>query len=605
MKPHVLAMALVAACLPPICLAETGDAITPTRLDALQVTASPVDTAASEAMRSVWVIEREDIARAGSASLADLLARQPGLHIQRRGAPGVQADIGIRGSNFEQTLVLIDGVPTQNPQAGHHNLDVPVPLAHIERIEIVKGPGAIQYGGSATGGVINLITRRPEGFEAGLQAAFGSHQTRQAGGRLAAVHGATRHGISFGALDTDGDDRSGPSDAHVRQALYIGANDNHPVRVYWGAGAVEKEFGAWGFYSAEYPDARERTEARMGWLGVETDAGHWRLASRLHLDRHDDWFLTRIAGRDYINEHETRVAGFQGNLRHEDAHGTTVIGTDLRQERIESNALNDHRRDKSAFWLLRHQTLGEHTRAEASLNRARFEGHRDHWLPSLALSHDFGTRWRGFAASARSARAPSWTELFLNTSANRGNALLEPETSDYSELGVQRSSEMHELQLALYQRRTRRLIDWARDPGTVTWVADNVDGYRGRGLEVHWRWRPMLDWLESLGLGHERLRVSLADSDREIKYAVQAPRHAWIADARLRFGGRVTLDLDLRRPSYSTQASATLADLTLGWQDGRLRLFMQAQNLLDETVVEAGFAPIPGRWLSLGFDMGW
>lgn len=604
MKSSALMAALVTACLPFSCFSKTTAHANATRLDALLVTASPVDTLASEALRSVLVIDRIEIERAGSISLADLLARQPGLQIQRRGAPGVQADIGIRGSNFEQTLILIDGVPIQNPQAGHHNLDVPVPLAHIERIEIVKGPGAIQYGGSVTGGVINLITRRPEATEGELLASFGEHRTRQLSGYLATATAASQHGLSVSSLDSDGDTaRSGPSDARLRQALYSGAGEIGATRLDWGAGAVNKDFGAWGFYSAEYPDARERTTARMAWLGSETTQGDWRLSARLHADAHDDWFLTRIGGRDYINQHETRVAGLQASLRRDDAHGAMLLGTDLRRERIESNALRDHRRDKSAFWLLRHQNLGERSRAEVSLNRAEFDGYRGRWLPSLALAHDFSERWRGFASQARSARAPSWTELFLDTAANRGNAQLEPETSDYAELGIERNASAHDLQLVLYQRRTHGLIDWTRTPGTVAWIAHNVDGYRGRGAELQWRWRPAVEWLGSLGLAHERLRTAVRDAGPEVKYSLQVPRRAWLADARLNLGERIDLDIDLRRPSYANQSTATLANLQLSWRAERLRLFVQVQNLLDETVVETGFAPIPGRWLSAGFEV--
>ncbi len=595
------ALALASVCLPLACVAATGDATDPARLDALQVTASPIGTAASDAMRSVWVIDRSEIERAGAATLADLLARQPGLSIQRRGAPGVQADLGIRGSSFEQTLILVDGVPIQNPQAGHHNLDVPVPLSHIERIEIVKGPGAIQYGGSATGGVINLITRQPQDSEAAVQAAIGSHATRQFDARLAGARGAATHALSVGSLDSDGDEQAGPSDARVRQALYTGTRTQGATRFDWGAGALDKDFGAWGFYSAEYPDARERTESRLAWIGTDSAHGAWRLAGRLHFNRHDDWFLTRIGGRDYINEHQTHVAGFQGSLRREDAGGATVVGTDLRREWLESNALGERRRDKTSFWLLRHQQLGERTRAEISLNHAGFDTHSGRWLPSLALSHHFDPTWRGFVSAARSARAPSYTELFLATAANRGSQTLQLETSDYAELGAEGTFESHGVQLALYERRTQQLIDWARAPGTATWIASNVDGYRGRGFEATWRWRPGLDWLESLGLGHDRLQVAIDDAGREVKYATQVPRHAWLFDARFNLGAGLRLDIDLRRPSYAQQDSATLAGANLGWQGRRLRVFVQIQNLGDERIVETGFAPIPGRWVSVGF----
>jgi iron complex outermembrane receptor protein len=576
------------------------------RLDALLVTASPVETRTSEAMRSVQVIERADIARSPAATLAELLAQQPGLSIQRRGAPGVQADLGIRGSSFEQTLVLIDGVPIQNPQTGHHNLDLPVPLAHIERIEIVKGPGAIQYGGSATGGIVNLITRQPSGLEGSLDLAAGSRATRQFDARIAHAGRRGHHGLSVSTLDTDGDPQSGPSDARVRQAFYTGGRNGDASRIFWGAGALEKDFGAWGFYSAEYPDARERTEGRLAWLGAEGQAGAWRLRARAHFDRHEDGFLTRIGGRDYINEHLTRVAGLQADAQREDAGGTTAMGAQLRHERLASNALRDHERDVSAIWLLRQQRLGRDTRAEASISRADHEGQRARWLPALALSHAFGPGWRGFAAAARSSRAPSYTELYLATAANRGNAALVPEVSDHAELGLEGRTAAQTLTLALHQRRTRDLIDWTRAPGTATWVANNLDGHRGRGFEAGWRWTPTsIRWLARAGLGYEYLHARVDDAAREVKYAPRVARHTWRADARLDLGAGFGLDLDLRRPRYVDETTATLANARLGWQGKTLRAHVSIQNLLDREIIETGFAPIPGRWLSLGFGAQW
>lgn len=596
------ALAVLAAM--PLAVVAAPPVADPVRLDTLLVTASPIDAPASETLRSVQVIERADIARSTARTLADLLAGQPGLSLTRRGAPGVQADLGIRGASFEQTLVLLDGLPIQNPQAGHHNLDVPVPLAHIERIEIVKGPGAIQYGASATGGVVNIITRRSAQPERRVRLTVGSHNSREVEAMLA-LGGPRAHTVSASTLDTDGDDHAGPTDARLRQLLYTGVNNGERTRLGWGVGALEKDFGAWAFYSAEYPDAREQTRSQRAWISLEKTLGAWDLGARTFHDRHQDWFLTRIAGRDYINEHRTRITGAQADLRRQDNTGTTALGLDLRHEQLASNALADHRRDRSALWLLRQQALGERTRLEASLNVARYQGDRERWLPALALSHEFSSTWRGFAAGARSARLPSYTELYLATAANRGSADLRPETADYAELGTEARLGAQRLQASLYRRQVRQWIDWTRTPDEVTWVAANIDGYRGRGLDVHWHWQPDSRWLDSLALGFDRLQVALDEPGHEVKYAPQVPTRTWTGEARLHLGARTGFDLDLRRPHYAGQGGTTLAALRFTWQGQRLNGFVAVENLLDRDIIETGFAPIPGRWLSLGLEAQW
>lgn len=87
----------------------------------------------------------------------------------RKSALTRAADLGaVRGSNFEQTLA-VDGAPIHCPQTGHHNLDLPVPLSAIVRIDVVKSAGIIAYGGNCTGGVTNSITRRADHTELGAK----------------------------------------------------------------------------------------------------------------------------------------------------------------------------------------------------------------------------------------------------------------------------------------------------------------------------------------------------------------------------------------------------------------------------------------------------
>lgn len=109
-------------------------------LDPVEVSTTVTVRTLADAFQSVTVIGREQIETWPAATLADLLAGVAGVDVQRRGEPGVQADVGIRGTGFEQTVILLDGLPMGDPQTGHHNLNLPVPVEHIERIEVVKGP---------------------------------------------------------------------------------------------------------------------------------------------------------------------------------------------------------------------------------------------------------------------------------------------------------------------------------------------------------------------------------------------------------------------------------------------------------------------------------
>ncbi len=117
-------------------------------------------------------------------TFADLLKLDSSLDLRQRAPNSIQGDLSIRGAGFGQTLILLDGLRLNDVQSGHHNLDVPVPLESITRVEILKGSGSTLYGSDAVGGVVNFITHAPEQYEMRLRTAFGSFGTNQQQGDL-------------------------------------------------------------------------------------------------------------------------------------------------------------------------------------------------------------------------------------------------------------------------------------------------------------------------------------------------------------------------------------------------------------------------------------
>jgi vitamin B12 transporter len=130
----------------------------------LLVTATRVPTAAGNIPAGVTVIDRTTIEARGYTTLVDALSAVPGLRVAQSGGPGSQASVFIRGTNSNHVLVLIDGVPINDPAdpGGLFNFGVDT-LADVERIEIVRGPMSSVYGSSALGGVINIITKHGHG----------------------------------------------------------------------------------------------------------------------------------------------------------------------------------------------------------------------------------------------------------------------------------------------------------------------------------------------------------------------------------------------------------------------------------------------------------
>ncbi|HKK08312.1 MAG TPA: TonB-dependent receptor plug domain-containing protein, partial [Gemmatimonadota bacterium] len=126
-------------------------------LDTLVVSAAGRTGGRAAATRDLEVLGRDAIEATPARTVAGLLRWAAGVDVRPRSP--AQADLSLRGSSFEQVLVLVDGVPVNDPQTGHFDLDVAVPLASVERIEILRGPASATFGADAVGGVVNIVTR--------------------------------------------------------------------------------------------------------------------------------------------------------------------------------------------------------------------------------------------------------------------------------------------------------------------------------------------------------------------------------------------------------------------------------------------------------------
>src|SRR5262245_24713816 len=123
------------------------------------VTAADTPVELGSITRTMTIITRQQIDALPAHTIADVLRLASSVDVRARGVMGVQTDFAIRGANFGQMLMLVDGVRLNDAQSGHHNGDIPVPLEAVERIEVLYGPASSLFGADAFGGTINVITR--------------------------------------------------------------------------------------------------------------------------------------------------------------------------------------------------------------------------------------------------------------------------------------------------------------------------------------------------------------------------------------------------------------------------------------------------------------
>ena len=158
-----------------------GQIITAEEMENLQeikVTSSRDTFTAENFPGSLIIITDEDIKKKQHTTVEDLLRGELGLDVVQSGSLGAQTSIFIRGQGSSSTLAIIDGVQVNPNSAGGYDWGDLI-IENIERIEVLKGPQSIQWGADATGGVINITTKKGKGapkysfaFEGGSFATF-------------------------------------------------------------------------------------------------------------------------------------------------------------------------------------------------------------------------------------------------------------------------------------------------------------------------------------------------------------------------------------------------------------------------------------------------
>ncbi len=171
--------------------AAAGGAVPTARLEPVVVTAGRVEEKIRTVTRAVTVVPQEDIRKNQYQELGDLL-RNYGIQTDSYAPGNGLSGITIRGMRSDLmgddmkggVLILIDG-----RRAGTSNLSM-IPLVNVERIEIMRGPASVQYGASAIGGVVNIITKRGKATpSAALEAGYGSWDMARALGEGAGAYG--------------------------------------------------------------------------------------------------------------------------------------------------------------------------------------------------------------------------------------------------------------------------------------------------------------------------------------------------------------------------------------------------------------------------------
>ncbi|HEX6832689.1 MAG TPA: TonB-dependent receptor plug domain-containing protein, partial [Rudaea sp.] len=176
-------------------------------LDEVVVTATRDARAIADVPASVSVVTHDEIANTPAQSLDDVLRRVPSVDVPVAASYQLHptsGNVSLRGLGGIRALVLLDGVPLNDPFFGYVQWNR-VPLESIDRVEIVRGGGAALWGNYAMGGVISIFTRAPDHDTVAAQGGTGNYGTWRSDAYAAhVVSDAVTFGIEASADHTDG-----------------------------------------------------------------------------------------------------------------------------------------------------------------------------------------------------------------------------------------------------------------------------------------------------------------------------------------------------------------------------------------------------------------
>ncbi len=605
--------------------------------DAAQVDSATVDSAVVR-LRALRVDVRRSLFDPGLArsverlepgralfpfrDLGDWLGSRTGAGVRGQGAGGRQV-LSVRGGRPEGVLVLLDGLPLNDPLTGEADLSS-VPLSSLESATLVRGAGAARYGSGALGGALLLESSAAAASGPAGRLALGSHDAYEASGSAgwSGERAAVRLGAGLGGAENDHPyedrlangsptERRENADSESRWLNVAGeAGDvRGTLRIDRLERGVPGRMGTTAFAGDRWRENRwalsgqaggERTAARLGVRGLS---------------------MRYTPGDGEATDQRAFDARAGGEVALPGSPGAVVAGR-LSYERLEGDGIDGTPDRLSAGATLRTTLPG----ADASFGIEPLVGF-DVTGDETAFSPELGA-WlrpaesvRLYGRLGRAYRVPTFADLHFEAAPGlRANPDLESERVVLdAELGVEASTAATSaptlaVRLSAWTRDTRRPIVWLASSVAV-WSPRNLDRLVARGLEIEARLasasRASAGWAVDAGMSVQRSRVGFGSNRNPLPYQPDVTARA---AAELRRGATAGRLEATYTGSRTTNVAATRRLAGFVRIDAGLRrrltpgpltidVAVGVENLFDRQYELVELFPEPGRSFRLTIDI--
>jgi len=573
-----------------------------TTLDPILVTPNRFLLSADETLASTSLITKQDIARQKPRDTLQALNKLPGVQVVRNGAIGQSANLYLRGTEADHTLILIDGMRVSAATNGAAALQH-VPVDQIQRIEVVRGPRASLYGADAIGGVIQVFTR-----ESAPHASFGL------GSR-----GSHRGSVGFG-VDQEDWMLTG-SAASVRADGYDTYDNDQPDEDGYKEDSVALR-GKWqpadgtslGLSVLRSYGEVEFDDGVVDGVDGVTDFVNQSVSASAQYDVSKTSDLSFKVGQA-VDERETKSSNpafdkttrnhFSAKFLSRAVVGVSVIGVDYYNDQVdvETSIAETQRYNIGVF--AQHQIVVGNWDSQLSLRYDDNEAYGAETTGSAAIGRSISENSRFFVSHGTAFKAPTFNDLYdpdlnLFGVTYSSNPDLNPETSRSTEAGLTWHQEGAEAAISAFYTDIDNLI--ANEVNNGVSRPENINEARIRGVEL----------TGSFDFGGVRLSgvATLQDpedlsdgstlpkrAERTVTISAETTLNQWMVAMDLRYVGETGGGAFSAVPSYNVVGVSAERSLGEGWS-GRVDI----ENAFDREYETTPDYPAPGRSVFLSIE---
>lgn len=609
-------------------------------LNPITVSASLSQTQLSETGRHITIIKGEDFKNLPVHSLDELLRYVPGIELQARGPMGAQGDIVLRGSTFQQVLIILDGMRINDPNTGHFNSYIPIAPAEIERIEILKGASSAIYGADAVGGVINVITKS-------FAARQGEQKTNIVAGTGVGEYGLIQGNAGFylnrekmalsGGLITNnarGIQQRGITGYFYNTTASLSANYrfNEKWNLAYRLAFDNRDFAAQNFYTTYVFDtASEKVSSWWNQVRLSRQTQKQNIILNAGYKRVNDEY--KFSPETTANSNKSDLFQLSGQFHRKLTGNTTMVtGVNYQQKGISSNDRGNHHLFTVSPFVSLTQKAGQNMTIRPSLQVVFFKNSDAEFVPQLDLVRKLG-QVRLRASAGKTIREADFTERYNNfnkplvKSGSIGNPDLKAERSFSYEAGADWFLKDYlKLSGSFFQRFQRRVIDYSTTnfadmprkdnlvPDGIYALAKNIAELNTTGVEIEAQFSKKMQGDQQLMGNVGMVWLDSHSSDATPSFYISS--HAKFLtnfSAMYRFGAfMLSLNgmykLRNRQEASDIHAVITRDYFLLNTRAGysffnrSFLVYVEVDNVFNKQFSDLLGSVMPGRWLSGGIQ---